>query len=257
MAGPTKKTRRPVEADSDNDSMSEESESGTYHGQQLFLKAHIDLSQMSDLLIAQHGIGSVLKQSYNDSDDEDADMSEERDVFGITSVINLTSHKENPCVQQLYSLLDEISLKHADSVTQDGIKKILSQSKRLGFLVNERFVNIPAKISVVMLNSIYEEIERMKKKDGSYNFEYYIMICKTCRPKENKDSEEIFSNDEEAIFSNEAEINFEFSVADESDTGLGGKWLSEDKQVVPYRRILIFKADKFKNIIAQVTAFVN
>lgn len=51
---------------------------------------------MSDMLIAQQGIGSVLKQSFGDDDDEDeedTDMSEESDVFGITSVINLTSHK--------------------------------------------------------------------------------------------------------------------------------------------------------------------
>lgn len=71
------------------------------------------------------------------------------------------------------------------------------------------------------------------------------------------DSEEIFSNDEEELFSKEADISFDFSVANESDTGLGGRWLSEDKQVVPYRRILIFKADKLKNLVAQVTALVQ
>lgn len=49
---------------------------------------------MSDLLIGQHGIGSVLKQSFGDSDDEeDVEMADESDVFGITSVINLGSHK--------------------------------------------------------------------------------------------------------------------------------------------------------------------
>ena len=70
-----------------------------FHGikqllQQLFVTAHVDLSQMSDMLIAQAGIGSVLKQSYNDSDDEeDVDMVDESDVFGITSAINLTQHK--------------------------------------------------------------------------------------------------------------------------------------------------------------------
>lgn len=51
---------------------------------------------MSDMLIAQHGVGSVLKQSFGDEDEdeeEDDDMSSESDVFGITSVINLTSHK--------------------------------------------------------------------------------------------------------------------------------------------------------------------
>lgn len=53
----------------------------------------------------------------------------------------------------------------------------------LGFLLNERFVNIPAKISVVMLNSLYDELERIKKKDKSYEFEYFVLICKTSKPK--------------------------------------------------------------------------
>ncbi|KAJ8933241.1 hypothetical protein NQ318_011680 [Aromia moschata] len=283
MAGPTKKSRKPSKPESGEDSASEESESGTYHGQQdiqatfegrnpeghdfygikqllnqLFLKAHIDISQMSDMLIAQGGIGSVLKQSCNDDDDDDdeddTDMTEENNVFGITSIINLTSHKETPCVQQFYSLLDEISLKHTDQITQNKIKSIIGQSTKLGFLINERFVNISAKISPIMLQSLYEEVERMKKKDASYNFEYYVMISKTCRPVKNPETEEIFSNDEEELFSKAADITFDFSVAKESDTGLSGNWLTEDKQVVPYRRILIFKAEKFKDIIEQVSA---
>lgn len=74
-------------------------EAQDFHGikqllQQLFLKAHIDLSQMTDMLIAQTGVGSVLKQSIDDAEDEDDDdMSDPLDVFGITSVLNLSSHK--------------------------------------------------------------------------------------------------------------------------------------------------------------------
>lgn len=61
---------------------------------QLFLSAHIDLGQMSDMVIAQVGVGSVLKQSFTDSDDEDdMEMVDESDVFGLTSVLNLTQHK--------------------------------------------------------------------------------------------------------------------------------------------------------------------
>lgn len=70
-------------------------------------------------------------------------------------------------------------------------------------------------------------------------------------------SEEIFSNDEEEIFVKAAEVSFDFNVVDEADVGLGGRWLSEDKQVLPYRRILFFKADKLKNIIAQIADFVG
>lgn len=32
---------------------------------QLFLKAHINLGQMTDMLIGQSGVGSVLKQVFN------------------------------------------------------------------------------------------------------------------------------------------------------------------------------------------------
>lgn len=81
--------------------------------------------------------------------------------------------------------MEELGAKYADSATTENIKKLVKESK-LGFLINERFVNIPAKISAVMLNSLQDEIERIKKKDPSYNFDHYIMISKTCRPKENK-----------------------------------------------------------------------
>lgn len=87
-----------------------------FHGikqllQQLFLKAHIDVSQMTDMLIAQTGIGSVLKQSVddNDDDDEDDDMSDQLDVFGITSVINIASHKVDSH-SRIYLLISQICI---------------------------------------------------------------------------------------------------------------------------------------------------
>lgn len=64
-----------------------------YHGiktllQQLFLKAHIDLGGLTDLIISQNYVGSVVKQSeeIDESDDEDSI----NDVFGITTVINVS-----------------------------------------------------------------------------------------------------------------------------------------------------------------------
>lgn len=49
---------------------------------------------MSDMLINQTGLGSVLKQGFSDSDDEDdTEMEDQSDVFGITSVINLSLFK--------------------------------------------------------------------------------------------------------------------------------------------------------------------
>lgn len=162
-------------------------EAQDFHGikqllKQLFLKAHIDLSQMSDLLIQQTGVGSVLKQSFNDDDDEDDEMTDASDVYGITSVINLSSHKETPCVVEFFTLVNELAKEHATNEVQAEINKILSSSK-LGLVINERFINIPPKISDPLLTSLNDELQRIKKKDLSYDFEYFIMVCKKYKPK--------------------------------------------------------------------------
>ena len=68
-----------------------------FHGiktllQQLFLKAHIDLSNLTDLIIGQNYVGSVVKQSQDDDecDDEDDDVN---DVYGITTVVNISNRQ--------------------------------------------------------------------------------------------------------------------------------------------------------------------
>lgn len=90
------------------------------------------------------------------------------------------------CIQQLIELLTDLTTKHADSTTQIEIKKILSSFCKLGLLINERFVNIPAKISDPLFTSLGSEIVRIAKKDASYKFDYYIMICKLHKPKNDK-----------------------------------------------------------------------
>lgn len=75
-------------------------EAQDFHGikqllKQLFLKSHVDLSQMSDLLIQQNGVGSVLKQTIDDDEDVDDELVDALDVYGITSVVNLYSNKVN------------------------------------------------------------------------------------------------------------------------------------------------------------------
>ncbi|ENN75390.1 hypothetical protein HUJ04_001623 [Dendroctonus ponderosae] len=285
MAGPTKKPKNSEEApvESGDESMSEDSDSGSYHGQQvvqatfegrnpeghdfhgiklllsqLFLGAEIDLGQMADMLIAQTGVGSVLKQSDLDSDEEDdAELVDQAEVYGITSVINLTSHKETPCVVEFYSILDQLIAKHASDEVQQGFKKILHGRNKLGFLINERFVNIPSKISAAMFNSLYDELQRIQKKDKSYAFDYLVFICKTSKPKGETDAEEQFSNDEEEVFRKAADVTFDFSVADQCDTGLEGRWLSADKQSIPFRRIMLINYSKLKDVIDEITILVQ
>jgi hypothetical protein len=76
-------------------------------------------------------------------------------VFGITSVVNLTEKQNLECVQQLRKLLLELSSEHATDYTNTLIRSILADdTKSLGLLINERIINIPAQISVPLLESL-------------------------------------------------------------------------------------------------------
>ncbi|XP_076658602.1 protein BCCIP homolog [Halictus rubicundus] len=244
-----------------------------YHGiktllQQLFLKAHVDLGELTDLIISQNYVGTVVKQSDNieDSDDEESD-DDINNVFGVTTVINLSSGQNHACVQQLRELLTQLANEHATDTINAIIKRGLeTDSQALGLLINERFVNIPAQISVPLLEDLTSEIERAANKKMPFRFNYYVMICKLYKTENSKlgkkskskkksGAEEpliLWSNPEEEIFAEEATFSFEMSVEKESDSGLSGSWTETDNEMVPYRRVLLFEASKLQPIIDKI-----
>ncbi|KAL6266774.1 protein BCCIP homolog [Pogonomyrmex barbatus] len=244
-----------------------------YHGiktllQQLFLKAHIDLGGLTDLIISQNYVGSVVKQSeeVDESDDDDNDIN---DVFGITTVINISDKQNVLCIQQLRDLLKQLADEHATDATNTMIKNVLeNDAAQLGLLINERFVNIPAKISVPLLESLISEVKRASSRNMPFNFSYYILICKLYKyedrnigkktknrkKKRNAAGEPsiLWSNPEEEIFAEEATVYFEFSVEEEADSGLSGTWTETDDEMIPYRRVLLFDACKLQSIFDKI-----
>lgn len=144
----------------------------------------------------------------------------------------------------------------------------------MGLLINERFVNIPLKISDPLLTSLNDELYNIKKKDKSYEFDYFLMVCKMYKPKSGISkymyvlffikihlfilgTEMIFSNPEEKVFYDQCDVSFEFNVSSESDTGVSGKWTEDDVEMIPYRRLLLIKAQKLPSIIQEVKQFVG
>lgn len=55
----------------------------------------------------------------------------------------------------------------------------------------------------------------------------------------------------------EAEAWFEFSVEQESDSGLSGFWKESDDEMTPMRRVLFIPAHKFDDIIEKVEQEVS
>ncbi|CAG2122849.1 unnamed protein product, partial [Medioppia subpectinata] len=110
---------------------------------QLWLKENIDVSQLAQLLVDQNTICSVLKQDEDEETADDSDAEEEDlDVYGVTSVIPLVSYEDKDCVKQIKDILTGYTPKERQ------IHKLLTTSSaKIGLIVNERFANLPPKIS--------------------------------------------------------------------------------------------------------------
>ena len=257
---------------------------------QLFLNAKVNLNELSELIISQNTIGSVLSQCLDepavpeakagkvdgdDAEEEDEDSDDEDDenmIFGVTSVVNLTNPEKKECVKQLRSYFLEKSQEDMEAATT--LKDLLEDEKRsVGFLINERFINIPAQIAIPMLENLQKEMKRAADKKMPFNFTHFLMMIKFHRSEKKKDQVSKskkaeknrnkppvvhYSNPEEEIFDKDLLLSYEFSVAsDGSDTGLTGNWLEGDKALTPYRRVIAFEAKNLSKMIEQIKELVQ
>lgn len=227
--------------------------------QQVFLKAHVDVSELTDTIISQNYIGSVMKQPYSPEDDDeeedDADIAEDS-VLALTSVLNLTERKDLECVKQLKTMLqDKCRACAADKA--DKFAKILNDpDKQVGYLISERFLNLPPNLAVPMFEALQKEMVKACGKGMKYSFSHYLMICKTFEMKTAHNQKQMFfSNSEEELFQDESEFGFNYSVEHERDEGVE-KWSSEDG-MKPYRTVLLFDANKLETVLQNIKDELN
>ena len=71
--------------------------------QQLFLKAPVNIAELTDLLVQQNHIGSVINQT--DVSEDSDDVVDEDEIFGFISLLNLTERKGTPCAEQIKELI--------------------------------------------------------------------------------------------------------------------------------------------------------
>ncbi|XP_016656328.1 protein BCCIP homolog isoform X2 [Acyrthosiphon pisum] len=148
--------------------------------QRLFLNAPVNLSDMSSVLIDQSNIGTVIKQAFDPDSMEYINYCDDfrNQAFGISSIINITQ-KRNKCTENIHDLMLDLSRIHGDNDTVQFVSKLLSDDKnQVGFLINERYLNIPPSISGPLFRIICEELSNIKTENPLYNFAYIFMMCK-------------------------------------------------------------------------------
>ncbi|KAJ1141196.1 hypothetical protein NDU88_007531 [Pleurodeles waltl] len=236
--------------------------------QQLFLKAHVNTSEVAALLIQQNHIGSVIKQAENLEDNDDDDDDDHGHIFGFISLLNLTERKDTPCAEQIKELiLSQCEKNCAQSMVEQLDKLLNDTSKPVGLLLSERFINVPAQIALPMHQQLQKELaetQRTNKPCGKCY--YYLMISKTFReaaknsrnPAGQQPKDELtFSNAEDEFFYEKALLKFDYSVHEESDTCLGGRWSFDDVPMKPLRTVMLIPADKMDAIIDKMKEYLS
>ncbi|CAI9178265.1 unnamed protein product [Rangifer tarandus platyrhynchus] len=230
--------------------------------QQLFLKAPVNTAELTDLLIQQNHIGSVIKQT-DVSEDSDDDVDED-EIFGFISLLNLTERKGTPCAEQIKELILRLCEKNCEKSTVEQLDRLFNDTARpVGFLLSERFINVPPQIALPMHQQLQKELaEAHKTNKPCGKCHFYLLISKTFveagkssskkrRSSQNKE-ELMFANAEEEFFYEKAILKFNYSVQEESDTCLGGRWSFDDVPMKPLRTVMLIPGDKMNEIMEKL-----
>jgi protein BCP1 len=232
-----------------------------FHGikrllQQLFVKyINDELSELSNLIVAQDFVGCVLKQDPGDeSEDSDDDSDDDDNVFAVSTVINLSENQNLSCVEKISDLLITKCKEHNKEGPSRMANLIRDPSKQIGLLISERFINIPPQVALPSYQSLKSDIESAVRKKRKFDFSHLVLISKTYSAKTggHLGDELFYSNSEEQLFKEMSEFSFTFSVADQRDSMTDGTWNEDGGDFESLRTVMVFDASALGQMIVKL-----
>ncbi|KAI7191955.1 hypothetical protein D0864_14929 [Hortaea werneckii] len=146
-----------------------------FHGLKMLLRQLFDvdndlfdLSELTDLILAQPTLGSTVKCE-----------GEESDPYAFLTVLNMHHHREKAVMKQLSDYL--ISKASPSETLRQQLRDLLSPDSQaqVGLILTERFINMPSEIVPPMYNMIRSEIAAAVEDKELYEFTHYLLISKT------------------------------------------------------------------------------
>ncbi|CAK8691764.1 unnamed protein product [Clavelina lepadiformis] len=217
---------------------------------QLFSQeAKINIPQLADAIISQNFIGTVLKQSESLSNDSTDDDSAE-DVYGIVTCYSLTRPQDDVTKSLFDHLLSKCKGSKMADENRRYFEKVLDAGAAgasgacLGFIINERFVNVPPQASRPMFEKLTEEISTAtsRRHKSSFDFSHYVIICKVYAESPSKSGQsggDLYVNAEEELFSEQSLVSFDYKI-------------SVDDDVTKTRRVLLLSREGFQKAIITI-----
>ncbi|KAJ3097928.1 hypothetical protein HDU97_004464 [Phlyctochytrium planicorne] len=202
-----------------------------FHGlksllRQTFLQdaERFNLSDMADAIIAQPHIGSIVK------------VDDSTDPYAVVTALSFTHTSLKPLADYLIEKCKK------DAAVQKKLTSVFKDS-HVGFLINERLVNMPAEIIAPMFKMLIEELEWSVEERKEKPYDYFVLVAKTFSEAEPEDEEskeperkkgkkekrkgapQFFNiHAEDEVFQEFAEAVFDFSIrksSEEEDSAMG------------------------------------
>mmetsp|Transcript_13967 Transcript_13967/g.12349 ORF Transcript_13967/g.12349 Transcript_13967/m.12349 type:complete len:248 (+) Transcript_13967:132-875(+) len=180
-----------------------------------------DVSGLSDALIEQQSLGSLpvtdlgfnLDEKFRLLNDKEFEKmrikhNNERDVFGITTVINFSNREGKQFLEDIYG---HLMYKAKKCLDKENLRKFISilNNKKVALFINERFLNLPVRLVPDLLRGVITDINFTKEQDdvpnpSDYNFDYFLGIAKLS-------TDDLYYKAEEEKFIEKSIVSFKFA----------------------------------------------
>lgn len=241
-----------------------------FHGiktllQQLFdVDAHLlDLSALTDLILAQPLLGSTVKVDGKDTD-----------AYAFLSVINLQEHKDKAFIAQLIQYLKG---KANSNPALGKLSELLSQPSvpAIGLVLTERLINVPAEVIPPMYTMLIEEIQWALEEKEPYNFSHYLILSKTYteiaslldeeveRPAKKKKAsgntvETMYFHVEDEVLQRHALCYGGYDYTTKQDDGHSdSKRAFHELGIKPQSQAILIEAPKFQGAVEAITNYLQ
>lgn len=221
----------------------------------------LNLGDFADIMIEENQVGTTVKV-----DDQKSDP------YALLSIINLNQQKDKEGVKQLSTYLSNKCPKKNEAL-QKAVKKILSLStdKHVGWVVSERFINMPVEIMAPMYSMLQEELKKAVSENDPYDFEWYMFISKTYKEvastadEENEEQpqkkakteisgETFYFQSEDEIIAKYAEYQYDFKFTNnEKEQAADSRRAFSDFGISPARKLLLVHKSKFDDLVNEIT----
>ncbi len=169
----------------------------------------IDLNEIATILTQQENVGNVIYQAPEEGEEELSE--DEQTIFGVISCINFSSPQAQKFVTNFKQFLIRECQKHNPKEVVTKFEELL-RTKRISYLVNERYMNIPPAISVPMFESLRKDLQDESEKDENNNnlkSEYWLLVSRHYVEQEEMTQNLIYGNAEEEVLEEFSELKFE------------------------------------------------